>query len=93
MEIGECCFFSNRADHLLLRYSQYSIFYFYLCTYLYFHLYMFMYGIPIQAEPNICRCASPSMGSIATLLLPTLPEQSPDNSCRPAQTIKYVCKR
>ena len=65
--------------------------YLYLCMYLYFYLYLYMYGIPIQAEPDICRCVSPSMGSIATLLLLTLPEQSPDNSyVEAAQTIKCV---
>ena len=44
-------------------------------------LYLHLYCIPIQAEPDICRCASHSMSSIATLLPPTLPEQSLDNSC------------
>ena len=44
-------------------------------------LYLHLYCIPIQAEPDICRCASPSMSSIAALLPPSFPEQSVDNSC------------
>ena len=46
-----------------------------------FYLHLYVHSIPIQAEPDICRCASPSVSSIAALLPPSFPEQSLDNSC------------